>query len=282
MVKRGGEARLKQTDADSANPPDRSRRFFECLRGERIEGFEKSFKMTDRSLLSERYLIGLPRVAIQPKKLFELCEKLEMPEDYLTAFKEQLPGADTIHFGFEESETGFVYKVYLEFAHRLCETPEDPAGEPRAVLLHLAYKWDALDGCKRAIAKYECYPGLSRDAMLKRLANVYRGVGGASLEVVKDIVAAASRRTVKPLMYLEVSEAGNPRSSFDINVHAAGIRMNEIEHSLSQVQSLYSIPPARFRRLLAEVRGKKLGHVSGGIGREGKEFLTIYHEVGGR
>jgi hypothetical protein len=31
-----------------------------------------------------------------------------------------------------------------------------------------------------------------------------------------------------------------------------------------------------------QVRSEKLGHLSGGTSREGREFLTVYHEVRNR
>ncbi len=272
---------MNRTDRDTPGPADRGGRFFGLFRDEQIEGFEKSFKMAERSLLANRCLIGVPGARISPHKLISVCEEIEMPARFLADFKGRLPGADTIHFGFEENESGFIYKVYLEFARRLYRALEENSAEP--VLLHLAYKWDALDRSRSAIARYACYPGLTPAAALQRLAGIYSERSeSAALDVVQRIIALASSRTVKQLMYLEVSEAGNPRRSFDINLHEAGIRMNEIQHLLARVQTHYSIPAGEFARLYAQVGREKLAHVSGGLSRDGRDFLTVYHEVGGR
>jgi len=277
---------LIPTSADAAKPVDKGGLLFRLLRDERLEGFEKSFKMADRSLLANRCLMGLSRSRIAPQKLLDICRKLAMPERFLAAFQERLPEADTVHFGFEEGESGFIYKVYLEFARRLYQAL---ASGPRAagsdaaepLLLHLAYKWDALERGKSTVAEYRCYPQLSGQAMLERMARIYSGhKDNVAFDAVKGMLALASGRTAEALMYLEVSEQGNPRLSFDINLHAADLRLHEIEPFLSLLCTHYSIPAAQFARMFAQVRTQKLGHVAGGISREGRDFLTVYHEVG--
>ena len=267
---------------------DKGGLLFRLLRNERLDGFEKSFKMADKSLLANRCLMGVSRSRIQPETLLDICRKLHMPERYLSAFEQQLPAADAIHFGFEESEHGFIYKAYLEFARRLYQALERGAreaepGDSRPILLHLAYKWDALDREKCTVAKYECYPSLPLRAMLGRLADIYCGQpGSVSFSVVKEIIELASGRHEAPPMYLEVGEEGNPRASFDINLHDAGLRLEEIEDQLLRLCRHYSISAGEFGRMFAQVRAEKLGHVSGGISREGRDFLTVYHEVGVR
>lgn len=274
---------MKQDAAQTATPVGEGGLLLQLLQGQRLEGFEKSFKMTDRTLLSNRYLMGIHKADMTPARLFDICERIAMPANHLAAFKENLPGANTVHFGFEGNAGGGVYKVYLEFAGQLYRAPAAGPGDIAPVLLHLAYKWDALDRDKCTVARYVCHPRLPLAAILVRLANIYSShADRASFEAALGIIELAAARTGEPLMYLEVSEQNNPRSSFDINLHDAGLGLKDIEHWLTAMRMHYSIPFDRFERMLAPIGAEKLGHLSGGINREGRDFLTVYYEVGSR
>ena len=246
-----------------------------------LGGFEKSFKMSRGSLLSNRYLAGLSRRRILASWIAEVCRRIDMPEDYLAAFEVQFPRADAVHFGFEQGECSSIYKVYLEFTRALLRAGN---GANETVLLHLAYKWDVRgdvrEPARRAVARYECHPGLATEAALARMADLYSGYDGqGSLSAVGEILALASRRSSEPLMYLEVSEKGNPRRSFDINVHPADLRVKDIEPMLLRLQGNYAVPAAPFGELFERVGQQKLGHVSGGTSRDGADFVTVYYEA---
>ena len=273
---------MKQNVVQTGTPAGEGGLLLQLLKGRRLEGFEKSFKMANGMLLSNRYLLGIHRNDATPASLCGLCERLAMPAQQLAAFRENLPGANTVHFGFEGHATGGVYKVYLEYAGRLPRTHAG-GGDTAPVLLHLAYKWDALDRSKCTVAKYVCHPRLSTAGILARLADMYSGhADRSSFEAARSIIEFAACRTREALMYLEVSEEGNPRSSFDINLHEAGLRLQDIGHWLSALRVHYSIPPDRFERIFAQISAEKLGHMSGGISREGGDFMTVYYAAGSR
>ena len=272
---------MKQNVVQTGTPAGEGGLLLQLLKGRRLEGFEKSFKMANGTLLCNRYLLGIHRNDATPASLCELCERLAMPAPQLAAFRENLPGANTVHFGFEGHASGGMYKVYLEYAGRLPGT--HAGGGTAPVLLHLAYKWDALDRSKCTVAKYVCHPRLSTAGILARLADLYSGhANRRSFEAARGIIEFAASRTREALMYLEVSEEGNPRSSFDINLHEAGLRLQDIDHWLSALRLHFSIPPDRFERMFAQVSAANLGHVSGGISREGGDFMTVYYAAGSR
>lgn len=234
--------------------------------------------MAGRTLLADRYLLGIHKADISPATLFSICTQMGMPEKYLDALKEEVQEANAVHFGFEGSETGGIYKVYLEFAGRLGRCRADALQPVQAVLLHLAYKWDVVDRHVGTIARYECHPGLSNSAMLERLAGCFSGHNGhKAVEAVRAIIALAAGRAREPLMYLEVSEEDNPRASIDINLHDAGMRVQEIELWLSQLREHFAIPDEQFAPLIGGVKEASLGHLSAGISREGREFVTVYY-----
>ncbi|MSQ50710.1 MAG: hypothetical protein EXR28_02355 [Betaproteobacteria bacterium] len=265
-----------------ANTLDIGGLLFQFFQNERLEGVEKSFKMADKTLLSNRFLMGVPKGSVAPDKLLGLCEKMAMPEKYLTALTQGLTEADTFHFGFEEGERGFICKVYLEYANRFYRAILEPSPESGTLLLHLAYKWHSLNRNEHTIARYNCHPKLSMDAALKKIGDIYsRHRSDACFEIVKDIMCLASSRTGEALMYLEVTEENNPRLSFDINLHAANLRLGDVGDKLVELCRHYSIAEEPFRRAVDPYRGQTLGHLSGGISRGGGDFLTVYHEVGG-
>jgi hypothetical protein len=92
---------------------------------------------------------------------------------------------------------------------------------------------------------------------------------------------AARRIAPEKMLYLEVSEEGNPRRSFDVNLYKAGLRLRELEGCLAPVFAHYRPPQAPLRLLLGQL-DKAFGHVAGGLDREGRDFLTLYYGMHGR
>ena len=244
------------------------------LHGQRFEGLEKSFKMSAGALLANRYLLGIHKSEITPARLFDLCARMGMPERHLPGFRENAQGANAFHIGFEGKAKGGIYKAYLEFAQRLVP------GRTEQVLLHLAYKWDCLDPDSCTIARYECHPGLSTQSILERLAGAGDGQeDSCALGVAREVLRLAADRAAGPIMYLEVSEDNNPRASFDLNLHEADIRIGEVGALLVQARDRYAIPAGEFDSLYGRVSAHRLGHLAGGISREGSDFLTLYYPV---
>ena len=261
--------------ATAARPLDKGAALLTLLRGLKLEGVEKSFKMAERSLLADRYLVGIHKADISPAALFALCEKMGMPERYRPAFSAHAEQANAIHFGYEGHDGSSIYKVYLEFAARLAASPSP------AILLHVAYKWNARNPGESTVARYECHPGLPTAAILDRLGNLYSGrPDRVALDAVREIIALAAGRMTEPPMYLEVREENNPRASFDVNLHEAGVRVQEIAPQLARLREHYSIPAGRYDPLYNAIKGAVLGHLSGGINRQGKDFITVYYPVG--
>ena len=149
--------------------------------------------------------------------------------------------------------------------------------------MHLGFKWDASDNTRRSVAKYNWYPSLSIEDILERQSKIldphkHRN----SLEVARGIVSLASKRIPHhDILYLEVTEDNNPRRSFDINMYGAKLQLGELYPLLSKMWQHYSIPSEEFHSVYDGVKTKTFGHLSGGIDREGKDFLTVYYGVEG-
>jgi len=77
-------------------------------------------------------------------------------------------------------------------------------------------------------------------------------------------------------LYLEVNEENNPRSSYDINLYGANLRLEEVYPFFLRMCRHYEIPDEQFQSLYDPVRTRTLGHIAGGLDRKGKDFLTVY------
>ena len=85
-------------------------------------GLERSFKISQKALLYNRFLLGTSKSALgqEPRaRTLDICERMDMPEDFLETCRENLSDANYVHFGFEENERTCIYKVYLEFYEKI-------------------------------------------------------------------------------------------------------------------------------------------------------------------
>jgi hypothetical protein len=255
---------------------ERSRLLLTYLLTLPLEGYEKSFKMSESSLLDQRYLVGIDVDRLSPEQVFDICRKLEMPQAFLERLNEELALADTLHFGFEQGEGSAIFKLYFEYWRRL------DAAQARGVeslVLHRAFKWDALDCDRYAIATYRCFPRLSAEHAMQRIARLYPGQAAHPVaELARWLLQQFADRSAAPAMYLEVAEADNPRASFDLNLHAADLKLSIIGPQLVAQAARYALPAAQFESLWRGLAAKTLGHLSGGTSRDGRDFLTIYYD----
>jgi len=267
-------ARVEETD-------DQAGRLFQLvlklgLRG----GYEHSFKFLHGILLCDRFLFGVkrpPGSVEHDHAILDVCRQIDMPEDYKEMFRSELSEANMVLFGFEKNEKRHVYKAYLEFSGRLGEAlRQDP--RPENVQIYAGFKWDASDNSRKVVAKYFAYPLFLAEEMAARvLESIYGGARKDPYPMVDDILDLAGSRTQPgELLYFEATEAGNPRKSFDINMYFADLRMSEIYPLLVKMARHYSIDFEMFDELYEGVKDQKLGHLSGGIDREGRDFLTVY------
>jgi len=67
--------------------------------------------------------------------------------------------------------------------------------------------------------------------------------------------------------------------SFDLNLNAAGIRIEEMRDLLAKACARYVIAEHQFQALYQRIRHRTVGHLSGAINREGSDFLTLYCPV---
>jgi hypothetical protein len=249
-------------------------------------GLENSFKVLNQILLRNRFLLGFKKDKIpmnRREKIVDICKNIDMPGDFLEMFSDKLSEANIVLFGYEEGEKGSVYKAYLEFGGGFEKVIMENPRNPSPFLIHLGFKWDASDNSRHALARYTCYPSFSVETILERLSGFYDARKSKTpFEIAKGIIELASHR-IGPdeFLYLEVAEENNPRRSFDVNIYRANLRLQELYPWLLKMCRYYSISPVEFHNFYDRVKSLIFGHLSGGIDREGRDFLTVYFGVRG-
>ncbi|HEX7811341.1 MAG TPA: hypothetical protein VF460_05490 [Burkholderiales bacterium] len=242
---------------------------------------ERSFRIAERSLAANRFLLTVNMKSVAgdaAAAVLRICRRLSMPEDLRRGAEEALPQAKAIHFGFEGDER-ILYKVYLERRDAHEESLQVSPGTP--VLLHIAFKWDSNAPEQRAISRYRWFPQLSAAQIAERIAAIYRGNRASPSFQISDEVLriAAHGMDEKSLQYLEVQEDGNERLSFDLNVYDAGLQLKDVQAQLAKMREQFGIRPGQFQALYDQVKTRVLGHLAGGIHRNGREFFNVYYGV---
>ena len=256
---------------------------FQFLKDQKVEpAFERSCEFLAKTLLENRFLLGFEKSMIKrnpDEKIMGICARMNMPEDFLAAFLENLPEANIVGFGFGEHAGTCIVKAYLEFGARFYRAIKSKPHSPEPYLSHLGFKWDAEDNTRKALARYTCFPGYTTEEMQERLSeDFYGGKAGGTFEIVKGILDLASSKVSKErFLYLDVKEEHNPRSSFDINVYGANLQLQEIYSFLLDMCRHYSIPEKQFLNSYEPAKTQILGHLAGGTDREGRDFFTIYY-----
>jgi tryptophan halogenase len=246
-------------------------------------GHERSFRICEGALLPHRFLLSFEKSALSgapDARALALCRELGMPEAFLAAAEERLGDARFLHVGFEEGPGGSLLKVYLELGSGLdAGRAAAVAGGGEPVLLHLAFKWDPDDAGRSALTRYFWRPGLGADAIRARLAEIYAGTGhDESREIAEAVLAQAARRVpAEELQYLEVSEDGGGRRSFDLNVYDARLVIRDVKPVVSRMRRRFGVSPGRLQELYDPIKNLSLGHVAGGVHRDGEDFFNVYY-----
>ena len=238
---------------------------------------EDSFKLASSRLLADRVLIAVRVAGVAPQTFGEMAVELGIPDKLKAMFLKHLPDADTVGYGIEDGEDGIIHKAYLEFWQKVRHEVLNGSREP--ALMYLGFKWYARDSSKNVVARYTCYPMLDLAGMLRRIRAIYGAqVDPPSCGAALHLVQLAARRNAAPI-YLEVSEEGTARRSYDINLYKANLTLAEIEPVLLEAAARYALAQERFAAFYSQLRQRPFGHLSGGFARDGSDFLTVYYET---
>jgi hypothetical protein len=245
--------------------------------------FERSVKLRPGALEPNRFILAVDKPSIRGDAeagVLRVCEAIGMPAAGLQLFRDHFAESTVVGWGLDEDESACVVKGYLEFGDRHAETMRSSPGPDTAYVSHVGVKWDAAQPERHVLAEYRCFPALGAEDMLARIAaSHYPGADGGALAVVRGVVAVASGKArTRGFPYLEVSEPGTPRASFDVNVYRAELKVSDVQPQLAATCRHFAIPPAAIAPVYATMRDAVFGHVAGGTDRDGGEFLTVYFE----
>jgi tryptophan halogenase len=248
-----------------------------CVQGVSLQGCERSIKLVPGALNANRFLLGAPVEQWPEGRLHGCAGHLSMPDAFRARLDDALRGANAVLFGFEESRRGCLYKLYFEYWERVRRT----AGRDstRARLMFLGFKWDPDDARRRVVSEYWCAPGIPAGPITGRIESLCEDAPVPLARTAARIIAMTVREGREtPMVYLEVREPGNPRCSFDLNLYRAGLRLSDVAPVVADLCRALDIEPADFERHI-ESRDCILGHISGGVARDGEPFFTLYYDI---
>lgn len=239
--------------------------------------FERSCKITEKKININRFICYFSKASLgqnASERVMDICVRLGMPDSLLASFQKILPRLSFIHFGFEEKERTCGYKIYGEYGVDRKSIPK--MKEP--FIGALGFKWDAFNPEKQVITKYTCLPALSLEKIHERVMDIFQTqVNSLLVEASKDVLNQALKNiTLNEVIYLEVSDGNGPRRSFDINVYDAGLRMKHIGQAVIKIFKHFSIPDSIYENIYNPNNNYSFGHISGGVDKEGKAFISIY------
>ncbi len=243
--------------------------------------YERSFRLSRGSLQGNRFLLSFNTRDVPGdarERVLDICTRMAMPPAARQAASEAFGMAHCLHLGFEGDAAAIICKLYLERSIP-AEEARAARAEGRPVLLHLAFKWDIHKG-QAVTTRYHWLPGLSAERIAERLEGVYAGVDTPSRGIALDVLRlAASRVPAERMQYLEVDEVENDRRSFDLNLYNAKMAVRDIQPSLFRMRDHFGVRPGQFQAVYDQIQALSLGHLAGGVHRNGADFFNLYYGV---
>jgi hypothetical protein len=243
-------------------------------------GAERSIKLGPERLLGGRVLVGLPRQWLDDATARRLVEEIGIPAGGWELLADSLARSNAVFLGIEESPEGVVGKAYLEFWDEVRrQVRAEPGSMPR--LLHLGVKWSDRRPGHFEVAQYHCHPLLSGRDVMRRMAGVYEGdVSSTACPLAQAVLRRGLQRApTAGLLYEEVSEAGNPRRSWDVNLYKTGLLVRDAMPEFEAMGRHFGVDLGALSAALEPMQERLLGHLSGGVDRRGQEFVSVYAEL---
>jgi hypothetical protein len=243
--------------------------------------YERSFKLTGGQILANRYLLAIDTSQVTNQQLLDACSKMNMPPALLNHFQAKLIHANKVALSFEaDAEGGALFKVYLEYWEYLRKMMQHHPDSEDPGLLYTGFKWQYDNPEKNLVTEYQYLPGLTATRIQSLLIEQYDSLPESNClaTVFRIIELAQSRLAKKNFTFVEVSEQGTPRKSFDLNLYRADLKVSDIAHQLQEAAHIFGVNRQQFSQLMSIIAEKTLGHISAGIGRDGEEYFSVYYE----
>jgi tryptophan 7-halogenase len=247
-------------------------------------GRERSCKLGAGGIFCDRFLLSVHRAALGSdplRRVTALLQSAGMPDGLENDLTREWPGADVVHFGYEATDGAEVCKVYFERVERVRQAMvEPPSTEP--VQVHRAWKWPLPATNGYAATDYTWCRMKAGESVIERISELCDPAGDAhpgvrAVRSIRDLIGGRAR--FDDLMLLEVAEEGTARRSFDLNLYPADVALRDIEPAIERLRGDFGLTRQQTDDAFAPARDLSLGHISGGSGRGGEPFVTIYFGV---
>lgn len=243
-----------------------AQRIYSIVKNLPLTGFERSFKMAKNNLSLERFIVSLPRNRISADEIDFAASQLCMPPQLKTVLEGKFSQAEFIHFGYEGSIDSCNFKIYIEFPRGV------EIGSPQ----FFGYKWNTIDADLSSVTEYR-HLKLPEQFQAAELIRRYLNSEPLCILLADIINTAISRTALSDLTLLNVVDLATQRSSFDLNVYSAGLTISDIASTLQSIGTHLGINHSSLDAILSRAKTDQLGHLSGGVDRNGRPFITFYH-----
>jgi tryptophan halogenase len=248
-------------------------------------GLERSCKLTAGKVFGDRFLLSVHRNALKPApvgRILDVLAPVGVPDMLAQQLEREFAGTDVVHFGYEAVDGGDICKVYFEHVENVRQALRGSRSPDQPTLVHRAWKWrlPATDGF--SVTDYTWRRNAPGESVTDRIAQLCAPLGAAHLSAravaaVRELVGSHVR--FDDLMLLEVQEEGTVRHSFDLNLYPAELTVRGIAPVIDQLGKDFGLPAGQIAAVFDPVSDLALGHISGGSGRDGAPFVTIYFGV---
>jgi tryptophan halogenase len=246
-------------------------------------GFERSCKLSAGRVSGDRFLLSVHRDALGSdplRRVRGLLDPAGMPDGLVDNLARDWPGADIVHFGYEAAEGGEICKVYFEYADAVRKAARLRAETP--TLVHRAWKWRLPPASRHVVTDYTWRQNGAGEDLMRRVAQLCEPPGTAhpaarAVRALRDLAGANTR--FDDLMLLDVQEEGTPRRSFDLNLYPTELTLRAIAPAIEELRREFGLSREQIDTAFEHALDLPLGHISGGSGRDGAPFVTIYFGV---
>lgn len=270
-----------QDSVPFADPRLYTSRLRSLVRGIPQAGEERSFRLRAGVLETRRFALGIPPAGWPMLPLASLRERLDMPGPLQQEFLAQLDRADMLGLGFEEEEAGCALSALLEFPAPAGLNDREAGNEPPGpVLMGRGYRWLPGRPGDASRSLYQWWPDLDARAIARRITGLLGTGTPAPLRAGALAIIGEALNASDPLdwAYVEVAHGSAAPASFDLDISAAELRLEQARPALETLATHFAIPPDELAAALESTEAQALHRVSAGLDERGRPFLTVHYE----
>ena len=245
-------------------------------------GLERSIKFVTGNIYADRILLSIHADTLGESpvtRLKSILDETGFPASSIDQVLDLLPAAELIHFGFERNASGYLYKCYLENSVEYLTAVR--RGVRSSALVYTAFKWEPGKTNGLRVSEYTGHAGAELFTITNQIKEIYtENQTSSALAAILSIIEHVTEKNPQIMpMFMTVTEAENPRFSFDLNLYDASLHLNDFHDEVFLVSEYFGVDQGAWTGHYSRIEHMVLGHLSGGIDAMGEEFFTIYFGV---